>query len=143
MKECSYCYKTLPDSEFRKSSRKCKECIKVDNRRYYEQNQQSVKNKQKAWREHNPLRLAYAQQADNAAKRGIDWQFTFDSWIKWWGADLEKRGCTTGDLVMARYGDTGPYAHFNCFKSEASANARDGSIKKFGKLFAGGESQNG
>ncbi len=143
MKECSYCYKTLPDSDFRKQSRKCKGCIKVENRRYYEQNKGEVKAKQKAWREHNPLRLAYAQQADNAAKRDIDWQFTFDSWIKWWGADLEKRGCFSGDLVMARYGDTGAYHPTNCFKSTAGQNVSDGVVKHLGKLFPGGANQNG
>ena len=141
MKECGYCYKTLPDSDFRRQSRKCRECVKVDNRRYYEENQQSVSAKQRAWREHNPLRLAYAQQKDNASKRSIDWQFTFDSWVKWWGADLEKRGCRSDDLVMARYGDTGPYAHFNCFKSKASENVADKNYKQMGKLFKGGVSQ--
>ena len=60
-----------------------------------------------------------------AKKRGIEWQFTYDEWVDWWGDDIHKRGPYRGQLVMARYNDTGPYHPDNVFKTTCSQNVRD------------------
>lgn len=59
----------------------------------------------------------YNQQKTNAKYRGINWNFSYEEWIEWWGADIEKRGKKKGSLCMARKGDEGPYHPENCFKS--------------------------
>jgi len=54
-------------------------------------------------------RKQYSFQKCTAKYRGIDWQFTYESWIDWWGDDITKRGRKHGCFVMARNGDIGPY----------------------------------
>lgn len=61
---------------------------------------------------------AYRVQMKNAAQRGIGWEFTYESWEVWWVSHLgsdwrKKRGSRTGQYVMAREGDCGPYAEWN------------------------------
>jgi len=56
----------------------------------------------------------YNAQRKSAAKRDIDWGFTFETWVGWWkeqlGPDwLKLRGRQKGQFVMARKGDKGPY----------------------------------
>jgi len=51
----------------------------------------------------------YKVQKSNAQQRGIDWHFTYDSWVEWWGDDIALRGKGKDKLVMARNNDTGPY----------------------------------
>jgi hypothetical protein len=55
----------------------------------------------------------FAQQRNNAKKRGIDWNLTFYDWCNIWGDKWESRGRTLGQFVMARNGDTGPYSADN------------------------------
>ena len=100
--------------------------VKEQNRKYYLANKAKRAAKQKEWRESNPKRLAYAQQKDNASKRGIEFLFTFEQWVEFWGDDIDRRGCYVGDLVMARLGDSGPYSESNCFKQTCSENVREG-----------------
>lgn len=64
----------------------------------------------------------YHKQQNHAKKRGIDWQFTFNTWLDWWGDDIEKRGRKAGQLVMARYNDEGPYHPDNCRKLTTEEN---------------------
>jgi hypothetical protein len=73
-----------------------------------------------AWRK--TPRGQFIAQRDNAKRRGIEWQFTFEQWIEWWGNDLSKRGRKADDLCMARFGDKGPYAPGNCFKQTMKEN---------------------
>ena len=128
---CNYCQTEQPDSEFRKQSRQCRTCKKAENRAHYAEKKADIQTKQREWRERNPQRLAYAQQKDNASKRGISWDFSFDTWIKFWGGDIDKRGCTENDLVCARHGDVGPYSPENCFKQTSQANASEGSRRRW------------
>ena len=63
-------------------------------------------------------RSAYYGHKWDAGKRGIEFHFTFEEWVKWWeenlGPDwLKKRGPHTGQYVMARYEDKGPYVAWN------------------------------
>ena len=68
----------------------------------------------------------YQGQYDNAKncarQRDIDWQFTYYTWIEWWGSDIQNRGPYLGQLVMARNGDCGPYHPDNVRKATCSEN---------------------
>lgn len=67
-------------------------------------------------------KTAYHNQKANAKYRNIDWQFTYEEWLDWWGTDIEKRGRGKGKLCMARIGDAGPYHPNNCYKSSYEDN---------------------
>ena len=66
---------------------------------------------------------AYYTQKGSAQKRGIQWNITIDEWVNWWGDDYQYRGRKKDQLVMARYGDVGPYETSNIYKSTAADNA--------------------
>lgn len=61
-----------------------------------------------------------------AKQRNIDWNFTYQSWIDWWGDDIANRGCRSGQLVMARNGDIGPYHPDNVSKKTCNENISEG-----------------
>jgi hypothetical protein len=67
----------------------------------------------------------YGVQKFGAKKRGLDFHFTYEEWLDWWGEDIENRGRGKGQLVMARYGDVGPYHPDNVFKNTAEQNVRE------------------
>ena len=74
----------------------------------------------------------YQTQYDNAKYhaihiRNIEWKFTYDSWVAWWGDDIANRGPRKGQLVMARYKDQGPYHPDNVRKATAEENCGEGS----------------
>jgi hypothetical protein len=64
----------------------------------------------------------YNVQRQGAKRRGIDWHFDFKSWTEWWGEDIDKRGTKSGQLVMARYSDNGPYHPDNVRKLTMEEN---------------------
>jgi hypothetical protein len=76
----------------------------------------------------------YQCQYDNAKhcakQRGIDWQFTYDTWTAWWGEDIIRRGPYKGQLVMARHNDVGPYHPDNVRKASCQENGREGQLGK-------------
>jgi hypothetical protein len=72
----------------------------------------------------------YYEQRGQAKGRGIEWQFTYESWIAWWGEDIVNRGPRKGQLVMARFGDTGPYHPDNVRKLTAEENVIEGHFGK-------------
>jgi hypothetical protein len=61
-------------------------------------------------------RGVYWQQKNNARRRGIPWEFTFDSWWKLWqeSGHWEQRGNKPGRYCCGRHGDAGPYNEKNC-----------------------------
>ena len=65
----------------------------------------------------------YKSQRHGAKRRGIEWQFTFQTWIEFWGADWERRGVGPDKLCMQRYHDKGPYSPQNCVKDVPKRNA--------------------
>ena len=77
--------------------------------------------------------VKFGTQRQNAKKRGIEFNFTYEEWINWWGADIDKRGKGKGKLVMARKGDTGPYHPNNVVKATQEENLHDGNI---GRVFS-------
>lgn len=65
-----------------------------------------------------------------AKERGIEWLFTYDTWVEWWGDDITRRGPRRGQLVMARNGDLGPYHPDNVRKATSSENCSEGTLGK-------------
>ena len=66
----------------------------------------------------------FCSQRSGARHRGIEWKLTFDEWLAWWGADLDRRGPGTSDLVMCRKADSGPYALGNIEKGTPRDNRK-------------------
>jgi hypothetical protein len=73
----------------------------------------------------NELKHKYGCQKTHAKLRGIEFNFTFQEWIDWWGSDIINRGCRKGQLVMARIGDQGPYSSNNVIKQECGQNTAE------------------
>lgn len=66
----------------------------------------------------NWAKTLFVQHKNNAARRRILFEFTFEDWVDWWelnlGADwMSLRGCKKGHYVMARKGDRGGYTEAN------------------------------
>lgn len=71
------------------------------------------------------LKQKYNRQRHDAKIRNIEWQFTFESWLAWWGEDIALRGNKSGQLVMARKGDQGPYHPDNVRKVTSNENHKE------------------
>lgn len=69
-------------------------------------------------------RSRYHAQKQNAKRRGIAWDLTFQLWLDWWGADLDNRGPKPWNLQMQRPADQGPYALWNIRKGHPKDNGR-------------------
>lgn len=64
------------------------------------------------------IRDKYQDQKWMAKCRGIEFRLTIDQWVDWWKSNLgeywlQKRGCKSGQYVMARKLDKGAYALSN------------------------------
>lgn len=70
-----------------------------------------------------------------AAKRGIQWDLTFEQWWDWWQASghWDERGKMGHNYVMARYGDRGPYTVSNIYCSTVADNISQAQSRKAGK----------
>ena len=71
----------------------------------------------------------YNEQRYIAKQRKIEWLYTFESWWQQWqeSGKWEQRGRKTGEYVMARFGDVGPYSPTNveivtCHKNSSDAH---------------------
>lgn len=69
----------------------------------------------------------------NAKKRGVPFLLTFDQWWDIWqrSGKWDKRGCKPGCYVMARRGDTGPYAVYNVDIVKFTRNLAEGRITRW------------
>lgn len=85
-------------------------------------------------------RHAYEQQKSGSKARGIDWEFNFQSWLDWWGNDIDRRGCGPNDLQMQRFADSGPYAAWNVRKGVPRDNAKTRGLVQ--RTRASGEAKN-
>lgn len=74
---------------------------------------------------YNIYKHKYNVQKLTAKKRGIEWNFTYESWMDWWGDDIVHRGKQKGQLCMARYNDVGPYDPNNVRKETTEGNASE------------------
>ena len=77
-----------------------------------------------------PYSGEYRAQKQNARRRGILFEFDYQSWVDWWGDDIVNRGRGREKLVMARYNDSGPYHPDNVLKMLGFENVRDGNAGK-------------
>jgi hypothetical protein len=114
----------------------CKACVSVKRKRRYEAEPETLKARAQQ-RARTPYGLFYTQLR-NAMARGIDWDLTFDEWMEIWQASgkFAERGLRAGQYVMARNGDTGPYAVGNVKIITTEANIAErgchsSSIKNF------------
>jgi hypothetical protein len=79
---------------------------------------------------------AFYLQRDRARSRGIEFNFTYEEWCRWWRANLgpdwfSLRGCGKDKYVMARNGDKGPYAAWNVKCITLSENSREQSKQRY------------
>ena len=73
-----------------------------------------------------PYNNQYHNHKVRAKKRGLEFHFTYEEWINWWGDDIINRGRKLGQLVMARNGDQGPYHPSNVRKATVEENVKEG-----------------
>jgi hypothetical protein len=71
------------------------------------------------------IRSRYRSQKASSIKRNIGWNFTFETWLEWWGDDFINRGRERDQLCMARHEDIGPYDINNVKKLTNAQNAGD------------------
>ena len=86
-----------------------------------------------------PLLRAFKLQRYNAQQRGVEFGFTYEAWIEWWGKDISKRGRGADQLVMLRYGDEGPYSSSNCYKGIPSEREQVHKLRWMRYRESGGE----
>lgn len=74
----------------------------------------------------------YKEQLKKANSRKIEWQFTFENWLKIWidSGKWDQRGCRKGQYVMSRFGDVGPYSPNNVVIKLCSENLSEAHIGK-------------
>ena len=70
-------------------------------------------------------RLRYVQHKRNAAKRGIEWEFTFEEWCAVWEPHWADRGPRKDQKVMCRTHDAGPYRPDNVRIDSPKGNAAE------------------
>lgn len=70
---------------------------------------------------------AYIRQRSNARARGIDWEFTFETWWEVWekSGKWEKRGKKATEYCMSRKFDWGPYSPSNVRIVTNSRNTKE------------------
>jgi hypothetical protein len=70
---------------------------------------------------------AYRVQFGTSKRRGIPFLFTLPEWWDWWlvGDRWNNRGLKGNGLVMARFGDVGPYSPRNVYCATARQNCQD------------------
>lgn len=68
---------------------------------------------------------AFKQQCYSALERGIAFDLSFSQWWMLWEPHYHLRGVRSGQMVMARNGDSGPYALGNVTIKTARANHRE------------------
>lgn len=75
----------------------------------------------------NPAKC-FREHRRNAAKRGIRWKLNFRQWWEIWSSSgrWNERGKKTGQFVMARTGDKGPYAVGNVQIITTNQNIKNG-----------------
>lgn len=74
----------------------------------------------------------FRRQRGQAKARGVEWHLSFEEWKAIWDASglFHLRGKRSGQYVMARAGDVGPYSVGNVSICEATRNVRDSHINK-------------
>lgn len=73
-------------------------------------------------------RARYAQQKASAARRGIEFDLTFEEWWDIWRDRYQMRGRNAGQLQMCRTRDEGPYAVGNVRIDNHKGNRADAAV---------------
>lgn len=78
-------------------------------------------------------RQRFSEHRNNAERRKIAFEFSFESWVQWWFDTLgenwrEMRGRTYGKYCMARRGDRGPYEIGNVKCILTASNVTDAAV---------------
>jgi hypothetical protein len=70
---------------------------------------------------------AYSSHKQHAAIRGIEWEFSLGQWWRVWkeSGKWHLRGRHSGQYVMARFGDVGPYAPHNVEIKTCNENIKE------------------
>ena len=70
---------------------------------------------------------AYNDQWRHARDRNIEFNMSYDEWLEMWlvSGNWANRGKKSGQYVMCRYGDVGPYSVRNCYIGTVEQNGRD------------------
>jgi hypothetical protein len=78
---------------------------------------------------------AYGNQREAAKARGIEWRLSMIQWWRLWkqSGRWEQRGRKTGQFVMSRINDSGPYEIGNVHVQTCNENGRDATKKWIGK----------
>ena len=76
------------------------------------------------WEAHNK----YGKQKHRARQRGIEFNISFEDWMKVWldSGHWNQRGKGKGKYNMSRINDVGPYTYENVFIQSHEGNASDG-----------------
>ena len=76
---------------------------------------------------HKQANYRYNQHKGTAIKRGIEWLFTFDTWLATWKASghYDEMGNRKGQYCMARTNDEGPYSPDNVRVTTTEDNHRE------------------
>lgn len=77
-------------------------------------------------------RSKFYTQKIHAKERNIPFLIPFDDWINWWlkTGHWYERGCKSGQYVMCRKGDVGPYTLDNIFCDTANKNVSTAAHRK-------------
>ena len=79
----------------------------------------------------DPAKRKWYDQRQSARRRGIEWDLSFDEWIKIWtdSGHWHQRGIGTRDAyVMSRKGDQGPYSVDNVVIKTNYENVMEGNV---------------
>lgn len=75
----------------------------------------------------NVIYAMYERQRIKAKQRGIEWLFTYETWLEFWEYKLEFKEF----LVMGRFYDLGPYSPENCYLTSREINSLEYSNKYY------------
>lgn len=97
-------------------------------KKFKEERRETLLEVKKAWRDANKDKIRqydldrkqlpktrYMQQRAQANRRGIPWEFTFETWWNMWeeSGKWDLRGASKGKYCMCRKNDIGPYSKEN------------------------------
>ena len=99
-----------------------------DKKAYREKSRAVMNTRSKVWMA-SPLGR-FRGHANGAKRRGIEFLFTFETWLTWWGSDLDRCGRRSAQLCCARRGDIGPYSPDNCVKLLNRVNCKHRNRRK-------------
>lgn len=75
-----------------------------------------------------PYNNEYHNHKARSKRRNIDFEFSYEQWIEWWGDDITNRGRKAGQMVMARNNDEGTYHPNNVHKATVEGNVIEGHL---------------